>query len=151
MNVLSLDPGITTGYAIGMIEKGEMHVISGEAKWNHAEIYRNLLEDLKPSYIICERFEHRHGNRGRHGVELFPREIIGVVQLYAQMNGAEIRLQMPMKSSPTTYFNDERLKELAVFKSGRGHANDAVRHLLFWAKFKGGSQFVTRIKSEVLA
>lgn len=142
MRIIALDPGITTGYAIGDIsEDGEMLVLTGENRWSQLELW-GFFEDNEPDIIICESFEFRR--KARAGLELYSRELIGVASLYAQMHmppPCEITMQGPLKSSDTTFFNDNRLKIDRIFKEGKGHANDAARHLLTWYQFRSGFQY----------
>lgn len=150
MNVIALDPGVTTGYAQGHIENEVMIVVSGQEKFDHIGLWK-LLESIKPDYIIYESFEFRHGIHKRHGAEMYPRELIGIVSLYEQQHPDCISVkQRPMKDGPTTFFNNKRLKELGMYKPAQDHGNDALRHLLYWAKFKGGSQFVKKYRQGVL-
>jgi hypothetical protein len=152
MNALALDPGRTTGYAQGLIKDGVMLVVTGQRKMNQSE-FMFLLTESAPDYIICESFEFRHGIHRHHGADMYSRELIGIVNLYVQMNvpNVELKMQQPMKDSPTTFFKNSRLKEMGIYKPGNDHANDAARHLCYWAKFKSGSQFVKEIKQGVLS
>lgn len=142
MRIIALDPGITTGYAIGDIsEDGEMIVLTGENRWDHKSLY-DFLESNHVDVIICESFEFR--KKARQGLELYSRELIGVCNLYIQMHmpqNVKLHMQQPLKSSDTTYFNDNRLKIDHIFKEGKGHANDAARHLLTWYQFRSGFQY----------
>lgn len=159
MIAVALDPGVTTGYAVGSIDDGLMTVVTGEYRWSHIDLHQFLAE-TKPRHIIIERFEFRQGNPKsyRKGLELYSRELIGVVQLYAQllnnnrfaMEETEIVLQNPMKE-PTkgkpsnTYFTNARLKEAGIYKTGTGgHCNDAARHLLYWFHFGAGFKYNTK-------
>ena len=138
MRVIALDPGVTTGYAIGIIDAGHMYVVTGEERWDHKGLW-DFLEENKPDVIISERFEFR--NRARKGLELFSRELIGVCNLYCQLNNMELVLQNPLKDNEATFFNDDRLKKDKIHKAGKGHANDAARHLLTWYQFRGGYKY----------
>lgn len=155
MNAVALDPGVTTGYAMGLIEDTVMTVVTGQNKWNESELL-TFLHDLRPDYIICERFEFRHGIHRHHGANMFSRQLIGIVNLYSQFDkgthdhNCVVLMQPAMKDNETTFFNNKRLKSMGLYKAGRDHANDAVRHLLYWAKFKSGSQFVKTFKIGVL-
>lgn len=143
MIVIALDPGRTTGYAFGEInEQGLMIVVTGQQQWKHFELLKQLQES-KPSYVICERFVYRHGGKRQWGADLYPKELIGVCELYAQdpSNECELVQQNVLKDNPTTYFNNDRLKEAYLYKPGREHANDAARHILHWFKFGSGFQF----------
>lgn len=151
MNVLALDPGRTTGYAQGVIKDRTMLVMSGQKKFDHITLY-DFIESINPRYIICERFEFRHGIHRHHGADMYSRELIGIVELYTKrVNDCELFMQPAMKDSPTTFFNNKRLKDLGIYKVANDHANDAARHLLYWAKFKFGSQLVDNYKTGVLS
>ncbi len=88
---------------------------------------------------------HKH-----HGADMYSRELIGIFSLYAQTHACEIIKQQVMKDGPTTFFNNKRLKELGMYKAAQDHGNDALRQLLYWAKFKSGSQFVKEYRQGVL-
>jgi hypothetical protein len=140
MRVIALDPGITTGYAIGQITfEGKMLVVTGQEKWSHLELW-GFFEDYTPDFLITERFEYR--NRARAGLELFSRELIGVTNLWHQMHmdpAKPLVAQMPAVIGG--YFTDKRLKTDNIFKEGRPHSNDAARHLLHWFQFGPGFQY----------
>ena len=141
MKAIALDPGVTTGYAVGVIDEGKMLVVTGQERWNHLGLYA-FLEDNVPDVIVCERFEFR--KKSREGLELFSRELIGVANLYAQLFMAPphtLKMQNAMKDSPSTYFNDNRLREDHIYKPGKDHSNDAARHLLYWFQFGSGFQY----------
>lgn len=143
IKIIAFDPGVTTGYAMGTInDSGPMYVVTGQDRFEHADIWKLCL-DFEPSFIIYERFDARH-TRFRQGVELYSRELIGVLEMYKQTHlECETILQQPMKGG---FFNDERLKKDAIHKSGKGHANDAARHLLYWYWFGSGGQFNSRTR-----
>lgn len=151
MNVVALDPGVTTGYAQGHIDDdGLMLVVSGQSRFDHIGLWQ-FLEDCAPDYIIYEGFEFRHGSHKHGGVNMYPRELIGIITLYEQKHvNCTTKKQPAMKDNEKTFFNNKRLKELGMYKTAQDHGNDALRHLLYWAKFKSGSQFVKEFKQGVL-
>lgn len=142
--VIALDPGITTGYAEGIIIDGKLHAVTGQAKWVHKDLWLHLF-DIKPKYVISEKFLFRMVNPKTHktqrGAELYSRELIGVGNLYCQLHDATFVLQNVMKDSPTTFFNNRQLKKDGFYKTGHDHANDAARHLLYWYQFGSGFQY----------
>lgn len=145
MKVIALDPGITTGYATGIIEPGEpMGVLSGQAKWVESDLYTNLVSG-KPDIIIYEEFDHRpqrfYGKGDYYKVELFPRNLIGVINLYVQQSGCRVVTQKPAKALGGFYKSDKVLKDHGVYKVANPHANDAMRHLLTWYTFGSGFQY----------
>ncbi|SRR5580765_738027 len=158
IKVNALDPGVTTGYASGIIEDGSMGVISGQAVWNELQLYRNL-QSSRPDIIVYERFEYRSTNAYSKSqlsdVELFPRNLIGIINLYAQKaaslnllheTGKVVKLypQLPAYAlGKNAYFTDQKLKAAKVYKVASPHANDAMRHLLQWWQFGPGFEFNT--------
>lgn len=140
MRVIALDPGVTTGYAVGVItEQGKMYVVTGQEKWTHLELW-GFFEDNLPDVLITERFEFR--NKARTGLELYSRELIGVTHLYHQMYmNLEIPLVEQMPSVIGGFFTDDQLKKDLIYKEGRPHSNDAARHLLHWFQFASGYQY----------
>jgi hypothetical protein len=139
--VLALDPGVTTGYATGIIRDGFMTVTSDQEVWNHLDLHI-FLNGFQPDHIVCERFDFR---QKVDKLELFSRELIGIVQLYVRMHEAENKLYMQSPGEVLRgYFSNARLKEDAVYNRGKPHANDAMRHLLHWYQFKQGYRFNQR-------
>jgi hypothetical protein len=96
------------------------------------------LEELQPDVIVYERFDYR--NRARKGLELISRELIGVAELYTQQH-PQVILHKQTASSVMSYYNDNRLRLDLVYKPGKEHANDAVRHLLYWFTFGPGYKY----------
>lgn len=151
IKVISLDPGGTTGWAKGLIREHEgiMYVTSGQDVWNHLQLYDNL-KIGKYDIIVCERFDFRkRGVKQQEAANLISRELIGVVQLYVQQNqppvtegyNVQFYMQMPAEGLGGYWSEDNRLKEDKVFRAGRPHANDAMRHLLQWYGFKEGYKY----------
>ena len=145
IKVHAFDPGVTSGYATGIIENGHMGVVSGQAKWSEWPLYCELKRS-KPDIIIYETFEYRN-TRGRQqpdAINLFPRNLIGVLNLYVQETSTALYTQTPAQAKGSPY-NDQRLKREHLYKiTDGGHANDAMRHLLYWFTFGSGYQFNTK-------
>jgi len=153
LKVHAFDPGRTTGYASGVIEDGKLGVISGQATWNELQLYLQLKMSI-PDIIICERFEYRseaaYGKAGNlSNVDLFPRNLIGVINLYCQERegqgqSVDVYPQMPRQVlGKKAYWTDAKLKAAKVYKVANPHANDAMRHLLYWWHLGPGFQYNT--------
>lgn len=146
VKVTCIDPGVTTGYASGIIEDGKLKCATGQAAWNELQMYLQL-KLAKPHVLIYERFEMRQGKWQAAAVEMFSRNLIGVMNLYAQEREAqktefELVTQMPAQAlGKAAYYNDQRLKQDKLYKPGNPHANDALRHLLQWFTFGSGFRF----------
>ena len=109
----------------------------GEHRMNHREFW-NVLHNVAPNVIVCESFEYR--SRARDNVELFSRELIGVVNLYDQMH-EEVRLVMQTAAQGKAYFTNDKLKQMELYKVGKEHGRDAMRHFLQWLMFGQGFQY----------
>jgi len=145
LKVVSLDPGGTTGHATGLIDDGLMTIVSGQDRFTHRDLWLQL-NVSKPQVLVCESFDYRRSGRGRTPakVDLYPRELIGICNLYVQMiDRCELVMQKPSEGK-SGYFNDRKLREDDLYKIARPHANDAVRHLLQWFTFGKGYQYNTR-------
>lgn len=138
LSVLAIDPGVTTGHALGIIDSGHMQVSTGQQQYSEYDLW-SALHRIKPDILIYERFD---GRGTIEGVELFSRNLIGVMNLYDQMT-AELRCipQMPSYALGQ-YYTDAVLKKHMLYKPLKGgHANDACRHLLQWYTFGPGYKY----------
>ena len=145
INVIAIDPGETTGYAHGKIINGQMLIATGQAKWTHGELWQHL-NWYQPHIIVYEKFDFRRSPRAqRDKVNLYAKELIGAIKLYQQTNsGPPILLHEQTAASAMgekVYFNTKRLKEVGVYKPGKKHSNEAVRHLLRWFTFGKGYKY----------
>lgn len=139
MKAVAFDPGRTTGYAQGIVDDGKLLVVTGQHKFSQSDLFTHL-EWANPNVVIFERFEFR--KKARKGLDMYPRELIGVIELYCQQKNVKVVKQMP--AQVMGYFTDARLKEAFLYKMGKPHANDATRHILYWFKFGSGFQYNTR-------
>jgi hypothetical protein len=141
LKAIAFDPGITTGYAVGIMQNGLMEVRTGQSKWRHIDLYNQLVLG-NPDYVIWEKFYFRKHYQ-KEGVELYPKELIGVLQLYCQQNNKPAFDQNPMKSQGSFHSN-LKLKEDGIYVAGQPHGMDALRHLLYWFTFGPGYKFNTK-------
>lgn len=139
--LISFDPGGATGVAICLFDGQEFH-IDATTIWrpeHHQGIQDEILEavivsgDLGALTVITEGFEFRQGTQQRRGLELISREYIGVMKLTCNQNGVPLIQQKPAHA--LSFMDDEKLKrcgELRTPLHENRHANDALRHLLFY-------------------
>lgn len=138
-------------------------------KWNAGQIgpdphHRRLWNFLEQwttvnTIIVCESFEFRKNekDRTRDNIVLDSKEYIGVVNLYKQTYDAttshdhpgslEVVFQTSGMVIPgpagNAFWTDEKLERvghLAKPKTTWRHANDAMRHLLYYMLFKMNRQ-----------
>jgi len=142
ISVLSLDPGKTTGYCFAKIEGRKMTLEVGEAEWSLIEVFERVREVciVRGSHIVYETFEYR--NAARAGLNLTPVKVIGVIELFQGWYEPMIGFWPQSAASGKSFYSDEKLKSLGVYKVGKKHGRDATRHMLQWMNFGAGSQFV---------
>ena len=136
---LALDPGLTTGAAVGTLKDGHMLIRATQHKFDHLELWQQL-ELLNPDYLITEDFEFRRGRRD--GLILYSLELIGVMEIWTSLKHKPLFRQSASKGKG--YYSDAVLKKNEVYMPGKGHAMDATRHLLQWYTFEWGYQFNTK-------
>lgn len=122
--VIAIDPGKANGVAmydgslyaweIGFDEFGD---------WLEHEI----LQKYAVQRIIIERFFISMQTVKKSADAHWPMEIIGVTRFLARRYDVPLKLQP--KSSAATFASDEKLKLGGWYAPGKGHANDATRHL----------------------
>ncbi len=137
INVISIDPGETTGYAIGKIANDYMEVKADQEKFDHLGIYKWLTEQ-HPHIIVCESFDFR---KRAQGVNMYPRELIGVINLFVQSNSFVHSFYMQKPAEGKSYYDDNKLREADLYWVGKDHARDATRHLLQWFTFGAGYKY----------
>lgn len=140
--ILTLDPGVTTGYVIASLQGRRLKLEVGEAQWSLSEIHEAMREICiyRGSHIVYETFEYR--NASRKGLNLTPVKIIGVIELFKDWYEPMTGFWPQTAAQGKGFYSDDKLKSLGVYVKGKKHGRDATRHLLHWLNFGAGSQFV---------
>jgi hypothetical protein len=135
--VVALDPGGTTGYAIGYLgEHGFFYFYYGQHAWREKQLW-DALWKLKPDSLICESFEYRQQSRA--GLDLTPAHLIGVVRLFAEEFGCKLVMQTAAQGKG--HYTDDKLKKNLIYDRHFKHGRDACRHMLQWWTFGAGFKF----------
>ena len=138
LTAVAFDPGLTTGAAVGTLENGRMHVRATQIKLDHLMLWQQL-ELLKPDFVITEDFEWRKNAWQKGFIELYPLELIGVMEIWTALNHKAMFRQKA--SEGKSYYHNNVLKESGVWIQSKPHGMDAMRHLLHWFTFGWGYQF----------
>lgn len=150
--ILALDPGVTTGYAAALYSPGRLSVAVDEQVWTPHGLYQWLnvyiAESELPTTIIFESFEYR--NKPRTGLNLTPVELIGVINIFRERYEPFVEFVMQSAASGKAFFSDDKLKQLGAYKVGKKHGRDATRHLLQWANFGAGGQYIDLQNCEII-
>jgi hypothetical protein len=140
-NLLSLDPGVTTGYCLArMVDTNgspTCELAYNEATLQPADLLL-MLQDLDPSVVVYEGFKYR--NRSRSGLELFSVQLIGIINAYGTLApDCFIKEQQPAQAMG--HFTDSKLRQLGLYQKGTVHGRDAARHMLHFMEFGAGYQY----------
>lgn len=133
-HVLAVDPGKKTGLSLWHVDDDRPEVT--ELSWPEFPAY---VEEVTAKYerdlaIACESFTITV-QTAKHTQAPWSLEGIGVCRYLAGKYGCELTLQAP--SSAKLFSSDDRLRQLGWWTPGRGHGNDATRHLLLYVVTRG--------------
>ena len=133
--ILAIDPGKTTGWA--SYDTVEQTFDSGQTDFIET---CNLLKTCalqwaKDIHIVSESFLITL-QTVKNTQAPWSLELIGVARYFSQAYCDEdLTLQMP--SAAKRFSSDQRLKDMGWYVPGKGHANDAARHLLLFIATHG--------------
>ena len=137
MKVVTIDPGVTTGVVVAYIRGSTVSVNPNQYKLMHKDFFLTL-KDYKPDILVYEGFEYRP----RLGsAELFPRELIGILKLYAEHYLIRAYEQRPSQGLGGFFKDKKKLMDEGLWVKGCPHGMDAMRHFLYWFKFGAGGQY----------
>jgi hypothetical protein len=151
MRILVFDPGGTTGWTLFDIELPVVvnsklstflrdHVRQGQIGNNtehHLRLW-SLIAEVQPDVIVCERFD----NRGNEFSRIVSREYIGIVKMYGQTH-VEVMIVWQGSDQAIGWTTDEKLRTLLLLcipLMKWRHANDALRHLIYYLVFYSGPE-----------
>ena len=145
--VISIDPGIMTGYCYGELEDKLLRYYPFQSTDQVDDMWRRFRE-LKPRFIIIEDFEFRRGKRSAGGLELFPVQLLGVANLYGLLADHQCAVFVQKAAQGKAYYTNPILQQLGLYKRGIPHAMDASRHLLQWFTFGAGYKYAGNKRTE---
>ncbi len=129
--ILALDPGESTGWALGTDERA---IRGGTCKRNHLEVAQ-LIKDERPDIIVLERFNLYPGMaKSLAWNSFYPCEVIGVIKYMAMSMGITIVEQAP---SVKKYAGNIQRYEDWLFIKDRcsgvtEHTKDAYQHYRYF-------------------
>jgi hypothetical protein len=122
---LAVDPGGTTGLAWiveGIFDSGQL--TGGRKAFVQ---YFEWAMHMNPTLVICEDFIISN-QTAKKTPQPDPWRILGFLELWCELMHVDFRSYTP--SEAKGFSTDAKLKHLGWYKPGKGHANDAARHLL---------------------
>lgn len=140
--ILALDPGRTTGFALARITGNTVEVGYSQREFKHDQFW-TFVNLQQVDHVVCESFEYRR----QDNVDLYPCELIGVLELAAEMGFVDVKYQKPKQAvGKNAAYRDEVLKRMNLF-SHAPHGRDACRHLLVWLNHGAGYKYLVGIKN----
>lgn len=133
--IVAIDPGKMTGYALYDREEGKFS--SYETSFDdtcrylasHAATWKEDLLIVSESFIITVQ-------TAKNTQSPWSLELIGVARYISRaLTGRDLILQAP--ATAKRFASDDRLKTMGWHVPGKGHANDAARHLLLTLATRG--------------
>ncbi len=127
--VVGIDPGGTTGLC--RFEGKHLEVCE---QFDLFELGDWLSTELAPEDIlVVEAYKLRASSAKTMIGNTFPApEAIGLIKYWAHTKGKGIHWQSPAQKE---YFSNERLQLLGLYQRGMPHANDSIRHALYYQSF----------------
>jgi hypothetical protein len=157
--VVGIDPGLNTGIAVYRPEgipwiapvsavSGPVTFTSGQVEGRFAfyETFNKLVSWGVPMVIVMERFTIT-GATAKKSPQPDPYYIIGAIERQANDLGFPFTFQGP--SEAMSFSTDDKLKAAGFYQPGKGHANDAARHVLKYVIHKrqdnGGRDLLEKV------
>lgn len=131
MRIVAIDPGVTTGLCFYAPEFETLERVQLGPE-DHYQTLWHILEDFNPDVIICESFQNMSDLRQEDTTK--PLEYIGVVKLYNEFV-KPCRVGFQTAAQGKEFWDDDKLKAVALYEKGRPHSNDATRHFLYYWTF----------------
>lgn len=133
--IIAVDPGKTTGLAT--LDATTQDLTTAEYGFNDTCSYvaQKASEYGSDLLLVCESFIIGP-QTAKNTQAPWSLELIGVMRYLSRSYcGRDLALQTP--ATAKRFSSDVRLKEVGFWTPGKGHANDAARHLLLFLVQRG--------------
>jgi hypothetical protein len=138
MLIAAFDPGGTTGIAV--VDTDNMaSIVTHEFQWDDVCSFLDGLQAYDmPDVFVYETFTITEGT-AKLSPTTAPMDVIGALKYVANRQSIEIVGQRPYDAKH--FATDTRLKAYGWYTKGKGHVNDASRHLFLWCAKHNYVQF----------
>lgn len=138
--VLCLDPGETTGWSVFL--KGDFTDAGQEPTGREPALMADFIQLMFDQlggldHIVYEEYRIRGNKAQQHiGSEVVTIQHIGAIKVVADQLGIPTTKQGAGLAKG--FATDEHLRRWGLFQRGKRHANDSIRHGVYWHLFAGG-------------
>jgi hypothetical protein len=130
-SLLCLDPGETTGWAI--FRNGVL-TGAGQFRVTSPRVFDKIIDKLRPDALVVENYRIYPWRSKQHQWSEVPTlRYIGMIQYVASARGIPVYFQMAQLAK--VFATDRKLKEWNLYKIDNRHANDAIRHGVYFLLF----------------
>lgn len=129
--LLCVDPGETTGWSLW--EDGEL-VKAGQFLVENMNECFMFVTGISPTHMVMEDYRVYGHRRDQHvGSQVVTVQYIGVFKLAAEQLGIPLTLQMAWQAKK--WATDEKLTQFGLYQINARHANDSIRHGIYYLLF----------------
>jgi hypothetical protein len=132
-NILALDPGKKTGWALASFKTdGSVYFQSGEQTFleNASFVHTTAASTGDELSVVSESFTITV-NTAKNTQATWSLELIGIYR-YLSLAYCREDLTLQAPAAAKRFSSDDRLRAMGWYTPGKGHANDAARHLMLY-------------------
>lgn len=126
--IIAVDPGAMTGIAVWHPNESLPSAAELDIPGVYEFVEHEVLNVKVPTHIVCEAYLITQATI-RNTRQYWSLELIGLFRWAAWRSGATFG-KLQTAATAKSFATDDRLKALGWWRPGKGHANDALRHLL---------------------
>lgn len=142
MKILSIDPGFTTGYAVGELAGPRIFrlIEVGELEWEQRFDLLSIIYTIQPSMCVMEDFILYKDKAEAQINSRFPSaKVIGIADLVCHMFGIDVAMQ------PASTMKSVSILEADKLTVGSSpHMQDAYKHLRYYVLLNGYRYWLQR-------
>lgn len=142
--LLALDPGETTGWAVfveGQLDAcGQWQTLEPDQMFDEIMVlFGEDYPERPPSMIVYEEYRVRGNKFKEHvGSEVVTIQNIGAIKTAAAQLGVPTWKQTPGQAKG--FATDRKLRQWGLYQTNQRHANDAIRHAVYFTLFVDGRE-----------
>ena len=136
-NLLSIDPGETTGYAIfrygRLYESGQL-----EVKKEGLQIIHYTFREHYFDYVVVEDYRIYPNKLKQHALnDVFTVKVIGAIEFMFRIRGENqpLKFVYQMAAVPKGTITNDKMKKWGMWAIAKPHARSAVQHGLYYLLF----------------
>lgn len=142
MNILSIDPGETSGFCIAKkvneleYNKKDREIFERIGEKERYYGFETIFYKFNIDILVYEEFKLYPWKAKQKSWSTFPTvEVIGVLKYLAEKHDIKI---IGQGADAKDFFDNKKLKWIGLYDGFSAHERDAIRHALYYIEFGGG-------------